>query len=226
MGNLFLSLIPLAIAAALQPPQVIALVILMQTPNGVPNGWSYFAGMTTFRLSLGLVSWVVISNVETGIEGSGGRFDIFVGAVLSVLGLLMLIYALRIIFTARDVDDATGSWLQKLESATPLQSALIGVAFLALDPKDWLVDISAIDLIAAADLSGPGSLLIYLIYVLMAQALILIPLVIAIVDIQKAQTGLNRLKVWLDRHEHTIMIVIALLLGSYFLLTGLNHLIG
>jgi hypothetical protein len=46
----------------------------------------------------------------------------------------------------------------------------VGVAFLALDPKDWLIDIAAIDLIAAADLSGLQSGLAYLIYIFLAQA--------------------------------------------------------
>jgi hypothetical protein len=224
MRELIFSLVPLAIAASLQPPQVIALVILMQTRQGVANGWAYFGGMVAFRLTLGGVFWVLISNVEAAIEGTGGRFDIFVGAILIVLGFLLLVYALRQGFTDRNPDQAAMSWMEKLQAAKPLQAALVGVAFLALDPKDWLVDIAAVDLIAAADLSGLDSLLAYLVYVLMAQALLLIPLIMLLVTPEKAKQSLGRLGQWLDRHERTITILVALMFGCFFLYAGLERL--
>jgi threonine/homoserine/homoserine lactone efflux protein len=224
MGELILSLVPLAIVAALQPPQVIALVILMQTKRGTVNGWAYFAGMAAFRLTLGAIFWMLISNVERSIETAGGRFEIFVGAILTVLGFLLLVYALRQGLTARNPDEAAMSWLVKLESATTNQAALMGLAFLAMDPKDWLVDISAVDLIAGADLSGRDSLLAYLVYVLLAQSVLLVPLVMALVSPLKAHEILARLKNWLERYERQIMVLIAALLGCFFLYAGLEQL--
>jgi hypothetical protein len=91
MTELILSLISLAIAATLQPPQVIAMIILLQTRQGIANGLAYIAGMTSFRLALGSVSWVVFSSLEGSIETSGGEFDILVGTILVVLGLLLLV---------------------------------------------------------------------------------------------------------------------------------------
>ena len=224
MGELILSLVPLAIAAALQPSQVIALVILMQTKKGVVNGWAYFTGMTAFRLTLGCIFWVLISHVERSIETAGGRFEIFVGALLTVLGFLLLVYALRQGLTTRNPDEAAMSWLIKLETAEPKQAALMGLAFLAIDPKDWLVDISAVDLIAAADLGGRDSLLAYLVYVLLAQSVLLIPLVMAFVNPLKAHESLAKLRVWLERYERQIMVLVAVSLGCLFLYAGLEQL--
>jgi threonine/homoserine/homoserine lactone efflux protein len=224
MAGLILSLVPLAVAAALQPPQVIALVVLLQARRGATNALAYVAGMSAFRLALGGILWLMISNVEQRIEGAGGEFSILVGAVLVVLGLLMLVHALRQTVSAHGEDEAAATWLDKLNDVAPLQAALLGVAFLALDPKDWLVDLSAIDLIADADLSGPNSLLAYLVYTLLAQSLLLIPLILTFVAPRRAQTRLAAINVWMERYQRAIEVIAALVFGLLFLYIGLEHL--
>jgi len=223
LPELLLAIIPLAVAAALQPPQVIASIVLLQTRRRVANGLAYVGGMTAFRLTLGALFWVLVSSVEQAVESEGGQFDLVVGAILTVLGLVLLVYALRRGFSARGEDDAAATWLRKLQSVSPGQAALVGVAFLALDPKDWLMDLAAVDLVAAADLSGLESLLAYLWFVLIGQSLVIIPLLFVLVAPQKAQKGLASLNAWLEQHTRTIEIAVALLVGIYFLYTGLEH---
>lgn len=222
MFELILYLIPLALIAALQPPQLVALVVLMQTERGSANGWSYFGGMVLFRLALGGVFWISVTSVEASIEGAGGRFEIFVGAILVVLGLLLLVYSLR--ETLSTDSTATASWLQRLNAATPSQAALAGVAFLALDPRDWLIAVSAIDLIAAADLTGRQSLAAFITYILLTQLLLLIPLLMALIDPQGTAARLAQLRLWLDRHERLITLAVGILLGLFFIYSGLDYL--
>ena len=224
MAELTLSLISLAIAATLQPPQVIAMVILLRTRQGTANGLAYIGGMTAFRLTLGGASWVLLSGLEGSIESSGGNFDIVVGAVLVILGLLMLVYALRHGFSAPAEDEVAASWLERLEAVTPLQAFLVGLAFLALDPRDWIIDISAINLIAEADLSNSQSLLVYLVYILLAQSLLWIPLILTWIAPDGARRGLAGLDVWIEEHEKGIEITVAIIFGLLFLATGLEHL--
>lgn len=224
MPELLLALVPLAMGAALQPPQVMAMIALLQTPRGVANGLAYVGGMTAFHLVLGALFWVLVSSLEQAVELGGGQFDLVVGAILTVLGLVLLVNALRRGFSAGGEDDAAATWLQKLQSVSPGQAALVGVAFLALDPIDWLMDLAAVDLIAAADLSGLASLLAYLWFVLLAQSLVLIPLLFVLAAPQKAQKSLASLEVWLERHTRVIEIVVSALLGAFFLYAGLEHL--
>lgn len=222
MTELILTLIPLAVAAALQPPQVIALMFLLQTKRGTANGLAYIIGMIAFRLLLGGSFWVLISNVEETIETTGGNFSLLVGTVLLVLGILMLVYALRRGLSAQADDEAAASWLSKLDDVAPFRAALVGVAFLALDPKDWLVDISTINLIADADLRGFDSLLAFLAYILLAQSLLLFPLMLSFILPHRAQTGLTRLSAWMDRQQLVIEIVFAVIFGLLFIYTGLD----
>ena len=224
MTELFVSLLSLAIAATLQPPQVIAMIILLQTRRGIANGLAYIAGMTAFRLALGGISWMLFSSLEGSLETSGGEFSIVVGAILVVLGLLMLVHALRKSFSAVGEDDAAASWLQKLETISPRPAFLVGLAFLALDPKDWIIDISAINLIAEADLSSSQSLLAYLAYILLAQSLLWAPLLLTVAAPNRARRVLAALNTWMKAHEKHIEIGVAILFGLVFLVIGLEHL--
>jgi len=224
MFDLIVPLTALALAAAMQPLQIIAILVLLQTKDGKRNGLAYLGGMTAFRLALAAVFWVLMSGVEEVVESDGGDFNDLTGILICILGLILLVYALRKIFSAQSEDQAAASWLSKLESVTPLQAALVGVAFLALDPKDWLIDISAIDLIAAADLSGLQSGLSYLIYILLAQSLLLIPLIYTLVLPAIAQDSLGQMNTWLRHHERRIEITVALIFGLIFLYGGLEYL--
>ena len=222
MDNLILSLIPLGLAAAFQPPQVIAMLVLLQTKRGMLNGLGYLAGMFLFRLALGLGFWFLASSLEQSVESTGGRFSTLVSGVLVVLGLLLLVNALRSIFSAADEDQTASSWMDRLEDVSPLRAGLVGIAFLALDPKDWITDLAAVNLIADADLSGANNLIAYLIYLLMAFSLLLLPMIYMLVFPKKAKRTLGRLNVWMKQHERGIEIVTAILFGLMFLGIGLG----
>jgi drug/metabolite transporter superfamily protein YnfA len=95
LSELLLPLTTLALAAALQPLQVIAMLALLQTENGKHNGLAYLGGMTGFRLTLALVFGVLLSGVEEIVEAVGGDFNDLTGILICILGLLLLIYAIR-----------------------------------------------------------------------------------------------------------------------------------
>lgn len=224
MTELIIPLSSLAIAATFQPPQVIALIMLLQTRQGTSSGLAYLAGITSFRLVLGSLAWVLISSLEDSIETTGSNFSYIVGAILVVLGLLMLIHALRRGFSAQGEDEAAASWLDKMENVSPVQAFLVGIAFLALDPKDWIIDLSMINLIAEADLSSTQSLIAYLAYILLAQSLLWIPLVLALAAADKIRPRLAKLNTWMREHEKSIEIITAIIFGLLFLAIGLENL--
>jgi len=222
MPDLLIALIPLALGAALQPAQLMALIVLLQTDRAVVNAWAFIGGMTVFHLGLGGVFWVLSTRIETSIESGGGQFNIIVGTVLLLLGLMLLVYALRRIFGADKGDEAAASWLDQLESVTPLRAAVVGFALLALDPRDWLFTLAAVDLIAGADLSSLESLLAYLVFVLFVLSLLIIPLVLVMITPEQSGRWITRLGAWLMRNERVIEILVATLLGAYFALAGLE----
>ena len=223
MPDLLLQLTPLALAAALQPLQVIALVVILQSERGTANGLAYVGGMSAFRVVLALVMTVLVSSLEAVIESTGGNFDLVVGTVLVVLGLVMGGFALRRGLSPGG-NDEDASLLDRLDAAGPAKAALVGASFLALDPRDWLIDLAAVDLIAEADLSGTSSVLGYLFYLLLAQSLVLIPLIVSLLSPQRSQDMLGTFSSWMRRHERAIEVVVAAVFGLLILFAGLEYL--
>jgi len=224
MMEIIYALIPLALAAAFQPPQLIALLVLLKGRRGVVNGLAYITGMVIFRLLLGLGFWFLASRLDDSVESAGGRFSIFVSSVLMVLGLLLLVNALRRIFSVPDEDQSDGAWLENLEDVSPRRAGLVGMAFLALDPKDWIMDLAAVNLIADADLGGSASLLAYLIYLLMAKTLLLMPIILMLISPEWATGFLGKLNGWMKEHVRGIEILMAIVFGLMFLGIGLSGL--
>ena len=54
--------------------------------------------------------------------------------------------------------------------------------------------------------------------------LVFIPLILVLVAPQKGTESLDSLNAWLERYARTIVIAVAVLLGGYFLFTGLEML--
>lgn len=224
MSELLISLFPLALAAAFQPPQIIALLVLLQTKRGTINGLAYITGMFIFRLIFGFSFWFLASSIEVSIESSGGKFGILVSTVLMVLGLMLLINALRSAFSAPQEDQVTPAWMHTLENVSPLRAGLVGIAFLALDPKDWITDLAAVNLIADADLGGTASFLAYLLYLLVSLLLLFVPLLLMWISPVSAKRFIGNLNTWMKRHSRAIEIITAMLFGLMFLAIGLNRL--
>jgi threonine/homoserine/homoserine lactone efflux protein len=224
LSELLLTLTLLAAVSAFQPPQVVTLMLLLPADQGTIKGSAYVLGMTAFRIAQGAILWVLISAFESAIEARGEQFSLVVGTVLVVLGIILLIYALRRGFSAADEDATPASWLELVNTVSPGKAALVGAAMLALDPKDWLITLSVVDLIAEADLSAIASLLLYLFFIVLAQSVLLVPLLYLVVSPGKAQKPLRSIQHWLQRHERTIEIVVAAVFGFYFIYEGLEHL--
>ena len=224
MSTLLLALLPLAIAAALQPLQVFAMISLMKGRRSVASGLAYISGMTAFRLALGALFWVLLSSVEEAIESGGGKFGIVVGIVLVVLGIALLFYGLRYGISANKEEEAKPTWLKKLGDASPAKAGL-----------DWRRHAGAGSQGLAGgsgsrrhDCSGRSERLGQ------SAGLSMVRTAIDDAGLYSVDPGTgsaakrHRETRFVERlagqHTRTIVIAVAVLLGGYFLFTGLEML--
>jgi hypothetical protein len=143
---------------------------------------------------------------------------------LIILGLLLLVTALRRAFSAPKEGQVDSAWLDNLADISPLRAGLVGIAFLALDPKDWIMDLAAVNLIADADLGGSASLLAYLIYLILAKTLLLIPIILMLIGPCWPKNFLGKLNDWMKNHVRGIEILMAIFFGLMFLMIGIRGL--
>jgi len=86
--------------------------------------------------------------------------------------------------------------------------------------------LGAIGMIGQAQLGQPSSTLAYLLFVLLAESLLLIPLLIRIIIPKQSTTLLEKASAWLTRYNRSIIIVVSLVFGTIFLYQGASGLMN
>ena len=141
---------------------------------------------------------------------------------LTVLGVLLLITAYKKWAKEPDPDAPPPKWLAMIESVTPLKALLLGVGFVLIAPKLWVFILGAISAIGEAQLGQPASTRAFLLFILLAQSLLLIPILIRLLIPQRARSLLASLADWMRRYNDPIVIAISLVFGALFLYQGLS----
>ena len=226
MGSVIVSLLPFIIGCALVPIQIIIDILLLKSPKqGLLKAIAYVGGMTTLRLLQGLIFGLILTNsVAASTQEDGGKSPI-VSTLLLVLGILLLVTAYKQWRKEDDPDAPPPKWLTMIASLTPLKSFGVGFGLLLIGGKFWVFTLGAIGMIGQAQLGQPSSTLAYLLFVLLAESLLLIPILIRIILPKQSTTLLEQASAWLTRYNRVIIIVVSLVFGTIFLYQGASGLL-
>jgi hypothetical protein len=171
-----------------------------------------------------LVQGVLFGLVLTG--GSGDPADATADAgsvkstVLVVLGLLMLIAAYKKWANEPDPDAPPPRWMTMLDGLTPLRALLMGAGFILIAAKLWVFTLGVISVIEEQQLGRADSVSAFLWYVLLAQSLLILPILIRLLLPGRAAQWLGAFSAWLERNNRPIVIVVSLVFGLLFLYQG------
>lgn len=221
MTELWLDLIPIAVAMAITPGRLIALILLLHTRQAVLTSLTFVGGMITNLLIEGLAFALIFS--LTGIfavEGAEGPPTI-IAIIFVVIGILMLVGAAKVIFQAEDEDKAPPKWLAEIEAFTPGKAYKLGLSWLFISPKQWVFTLSAVAVIFAANLDPLTSLANYLLFILIALFLFFLLILVYVILGERSQAFMDGLFKWLKKNAQTILIVVFIVFGLYFLIKGI-----
>jgi len=227
MGSLFVLLVPLIIGSALVPIQIIIDILLLKSPRqGLLKAAAYVGGMTTLRLLQGLIFGLILTNSAASSTEEGGGKSPIVLTLLLVLGVFLLITAYRVWRKEDDPDAPPPKWLTMIDSLTPLKAFGIGFGMLLIGAKFWVFTLGAIGVIGQAQLGQPSSTVAYLLFVLLAELLLLLPILIRVIIPKQSITLLEQISAWLTRYNRPIMILVSLIFGLLFLYQGASGLLN
>jgi hypothetical protein len=226
MENLLVSLLPFILGSAFLPIPLIIMVLLLKSNNrGLLKALAYVSGMTIVRLLQGVIFGLILAEgVAESAEDNGGQSPV-VSILLLVLGLLLLITAYRKWRKEEDPDDPPPKWLTMIDNLTPLMALGAGMGLLLINAKFWVFTLSAISVIAQAELGQPTSTIAYLLFVGLAQSLLLLALLMRVILPGRSKLLLESTSVWLTANNRTILIVVSLVFGIFFLYQGASALL-
>ncbi|MCL4267806.1 MAG: GAP family protein [Anaerolineae bacterium] len=227
METILIYLLPYIIGSAVVPVQIIIGVLLLKSPRqGLFKGVAYVVGMTTTRLLQGLIFWFVFTSSDAAaVDGSSGK-SLVISTLLLILGIFLLITAYKQWRGEDDPDGPPPKWLTMIDSATPRKAFGIGFGLPLIGAKLWVFTLSALATIADAQLGQPASTVAYLLFILLAQSLLLLPIVIRILMPSRSKSVLDKASTWLTKNNRPIVIVVSLVFGLLFLYSGITGLLS
>ncbi|MFH7242886.1 MAG: GAP family protein [Spirulina sp.] len=220
--SLLLDLLPLMLGAALAPLWLVILLLILQSRRGLVKATAFVTGITLVRLLQGWLFGYVLGQANVLAESNVPR--LIMALLLIALGLMLLISALKSLVNAPDPDAPPPKLFQQIDRAKPLNLLGIGIMLTTIAPKFWVFTLAALGIIREANLDSlAAALTAYAIYILGAQSLLILPLLLYAVVPGPASGLLRALNEWLTANQRVISLVVSLVFGGLFFWKGWNN---
>ncbi len=223
MGSTLVQLLPLIIGSAVVPMQIILIILMLTSEQqAAAKAIGFVLGMTLVRLGQGIVFGLIFTG---GAEASGDASEgsgWIVSTLLLVLGLLLLINAFKTWRGEPDPDAPPPKWLTMADDMSPLTAFAMGAGLILIAAKLWVFTLGAIGTIGDAQLGQPASTITYLLYILLAESLLLIPIAIRLIFPDQSTALLGATSDWLEKYNRVIVMTASLIFGALFFYNGVS----
>ena len=112
------------------------------------------------------------------------------------------------------------------DGAKPLTLFGLGILFTGLAPKLWVFTLSAIGTILGANLPPIDQAKWFLIYILCAQSMLILPLLVCMTAPRQSAKLLESVSNWLTKYNKQISLIVYIVFGIFFLQKGLSGLLS
>jgi len=223
MGNVIGQILPVAVAVAVSPVPIIAVILMLFTPRARTNSVAFLFG---WLLGLIVVGSIVLIAGDVASDDSGE--STVSGVIKLVLGLLFLALAVRNWRSRpRAGEDAElPSWMAAIDDFGAGKSAGIAALLSGVNPKNLALTVAGAATIAAAGLTTGEQISAFAVFVAIASITVAAPVLVYLIMGERVQDGLNTLKEWLIANNNTVMAVLFVVFGAKLLGDAISILSG
>jgi threonine/homoserine/homoserine lactone efflux protein len=221
LGEAIGSFLPSAVAVAISPIPIIAVVVMLGTPRARVTGTAFAVG---WIVGLGIATTAVVvlaSGLGAGDPGDGaargsGGFQIALG-----VGLLFLALKQWRKRPAAGEDAEMPGWMNSVDHFGAAKAAGLGVVLSAVNPKNLILAMSAGAAIAQAALSDGQDVIAIAVFVAIGSVTVVGAVLVNLVAGRRAESALASVKSFMATHNSVIMAVLLLLIGAKVLGQGI-----
>ena len=212
MGRAIVDVLPVAVAIAVFPIPLIAVVLILGSEGGQAKGFAFVLAWLARLATVGVIVLLVAGEVDVS---DGGEPTPWVDCVLIVLGVVLLALAVKgwLGRPRKDEEAPTPRWMRSIDRFTVRRAAGAGFGLSALNPKNVLLVVAAAAEIAGAGLPAGQRLAVLAVFVLVASAGVLAPLVYSAIAGERSRGPLESLRGWMARWNAVIMSLLLLVIG-------------
>jgi len=224
MGQAIGQLLPFAFGVAVSPMPIVAVVLMLVTPQARSNGSAFLLG---WLVGVGVGGAILLAVAGPANASSDGAPADWVSWLKLLLGLALVLLATKQWRGRPHQRDevATPKWMGALDNFTPVKAALGGVVLSIANPKNLLLIIGGAAALAQFGLSAGDETVCWIVFTVIASIGVGGPIVIYFAMGERAAAILEELKIWMSRNNAAVMAVLCLIIGVKLVgdaITGLS----
>jgi hypothetical protein len=223
MGDAIGDILAPAIGVAISPVPIIAVILMLFSKRAKGNSLAFLAGWVLTLAAVGAVAILLgdAADMSTSSGASKGA-----AAIKLALGLLLLFVAFRQWRKrpAEGEEPQMPAWMAGIEGFSAPKSFGIAALLSGVNPKNLALTLAAALTISQAGLGAGQSMIVLLIFVVLASLTVAIPVLTFIILGEKAQPTLDKWKAWLTANNTTVMAVLLLVFGIVLIGNGISGL--
>jgi hypothetical protein len=224
VGGAIGEMLPLAIGIAISPLAIVAVILILTTPQARTNGPAFLGG---WLLSLAVVGGVTLVVTDAAESADSSSPRTIVALVKIALGVLLFFLAWRR-FRSRPKPGEEAplpKWMAALDRFTPGRSLAVGALLGGVKPKNLILAAAAAAGIAGSGLGGAQQVVVLLLMILLASIAIIVPVAVYfLLGEEKAARVLDGWKTWLQANNSAVMIVLFVVFGVVLVGKGIGGL--
>ncbi|TFD27926.1 GAP family protein [Cryobacterium cryoconiti] len=221
MIEAFGSALPVAVAVALSPFPIIAVVLVLLSPTGRSAGLAFLAGRVVGVAAIVGVFATMSDLVEQSDDVS------LLGAVARVLvGVSLVVLAVWKWpgWPREEKEPKLPGWMSAIEGSSPWRAARTALLLSVANPKEVLLGVGAGIIIGSVGLPLGPTLVVAAAYTVIACLSVAVPVLAFVVAPERMRDRLEHVRVILVRHNAAIMSVVLLVIGAALIGGGLSDL--
>lgn len=205
-------MLPAAVAVAISPIPIIAVVLMLVSPRGRVNGPAYLVGQIVGVAGAGAVVLVVAGGVGGSDDSEPATWTHWLKFGAGV-GLVLLAARQWRERPRRGDEPPLPKWMGAIDGFTPPKAFGAGVVLSALNPKNLILTIAGMAAVVSLDLPADEQALALVVFTIIGSLGVATPVVIAFAMGDRSEPVLQRIKGWMARNNAVIMAVILVLIG-------------
>lgn len=215
--------LPFALGLIAAPLPIVAVILLLMAPGGRGRALAF---VLTWAGVVFAVSAAVALIAGAGDTTAAGESPVWVGWVQLVLGLLLLLVALRSLRghlrRPAGTDPEPPAWLTAIDSMGAGRVVGLAALLAGANPKSLAMALGGGAAVAAFGLRTGGTLAAALVFAALGCLGLLVPLIAAAVSGERGNRALERARTWLIANNDTVTMTVLFVFGGVFAAKGLG----
>lgn len=216
MGEVVGQLLPIAVAIAISPLPIVAVVLMLATPRGRVNGPAF---VLAWIVGLALVGAIVILVAGDDAASDSGGPSTGTSWLKLAIGVGLIVLGVRH-FRGRPRAGEQGDlprWMAAVDAFRWPKALGAGLVLSAVNPKNLLLAVAGGAVIAQAGLSGGQEAASLAVFVLIGTIGVAVPVVLYFALGARSREVLDGMRGWLAAHNAVIMAVLLIVIGAKIL---------